>query len=170
MQDGLGFIHSENIRVLDYDSQPIITQQIELFEDSTNLNVAIILEGQLHRVVATHTLDSGLIWDQSAIWGMITIEPFENGPRWICSTAVPFDNNSNNPLYPLSGSLMPITFPAANVAQMECYFNPDLINLTNGVKFTTKIKGCTATPDVMKTTSPDDAPKTTTDGNDKTLA
>jgi len=25
---------------------------------------------------------------------------------------------------------------------IECYFDPNKINLSNGVKFTTKIKGC----------------------------
>lgn len=170
VQDNLGYVHEEDIRLFDYDSNPYLTNQIELYEDASNLNVGIVLEGQLHRVVATHTLISPLVWDTGNIWGMITIEPFEQNPRWICSTAVPFDNNTANPLYPLSGSLMNITFPAPNVARMECYFNPDLINLENGVKFTSKIKGCTTDEVIMKTTSPDDIQKTTTFGADKTLA
>jgi hypothetical protein len=165
-----GHNHIEDVKIFDYDSNPIVNQTIELYEDSSNLNVPIILEGQLHRVVTLHTLTGGLVWDPSNIWGQITVEPFEGQPRWICSTAVDYDNNTNNPLTPLSGSLINITYPAANIARLECYFNPDLLNLSNGVKFTTKIKGCTGDPEIGKTTAPDDIQKTTTDGSNKTLA
>jgi hypothetical protein len=170
VQEG-SYIHTESLEILDYDSEPLITQSIELYEDSTNTNVSIILEGQLHRVVATHTLGGSFIWNQTEIWGMITVEPQQNQPRWICSTAINWDNNTNNPIYPLSNALiMNITYPSLNIARMECYFNPDLINLQNGVKFTTKIKGCLSEAEVNKTTTPDNVQKTTTDNINKTTA
>jgi len=55
---------------------------------------------------------------------------------------------------------------------MECYFNPDLINLENGCKFTTKIKGCLQSDAIVlyKTTALDGIQKTTTNGDNKTLA
>ncbi len=137
--------------------------------DATNQVIAVVTEGQLMRVRATHTLLNNQAWNPDETWGMITVEPFETQPRSICSTVVPFDYNSNNPLTPLSGVLMDITYPLPNVAIMECYFNPDLINTDNGVKFTTKIKGCPEDAQLLKTTT-DGFIKTTTAGDGKTLA
>jgi hypothetical protein len=95
------------------------------------------------RVVATHELLDGSSWFNN-IWGQITVEPTESSPRWWCSTAVNFDGNLQNPLSPLSGLLMAITYPTPSIARMECFFDPSKINLQNGCKFTTKIKACTS--------------------------
>lgn len=141
-KEDLAYTFSDQIEIKNYDSDPLIKQQIELYIDSTNQNVDVVTEGMLMRVVAYHTILGGNIWEQSSVWGMITIEPKESAPRWICSTVVPFDNNSSNPLTPLTGLLCDITFPTFNVARLECYFDPNKVNLENGVKFTTKIKGC----------------------------
>ena len=107
------------------------------------------------RIKSTHTnlLEN---WDVSNIWGMITVESFESAPRWICSTVVPFDNDTANPLIPLSGLLITIVYLAPNVAVLECYFNPDLINISNGVKITAKIKAGRGgnPPNDQKLTSP----------------
>lgn len=136
----LDHIYSEDIVIKDYDSDPDINQTMTLQVVSTAQNVNVIVEGELHYVVATH-LTTG-VWDQSTVWGMITVEPKEGAPRWICSTIVPFDNNQANPLTPISGSFATLTFSAPNLAVITCYFDPSKINLTNGVKFTSKIKGC----------------------------
>jgi len=56
---------------------------------------------------------------------------------------VPYDGNTINPLTPETGLLMSITYPQPNVAVMECLFDTTKIVLSNGVKITTKIKGCT---------------------------
>ena len=71
----------------------------------------------------------------------------------------------------MSGSLINISYPTVNVAVMECFFDSTRINLENGVKFTTKIKGCNDSPVVVieKTTTFGDT-KTTTDGDIKTIA
>ena len=169
VREGLAYTHDENINIKDYDSNQFIDQNIELYVDSTNQNVGIVTEGQLMRVVGTHTLLNGQAWNPSDIWGMITVEPYEAERRWICSTIVNFDNNTSNPLFPLSGLLMAITYPAPNVARMECFFDPDLIDLSNGVKFTTKIKGCPGDGIQVKTMT-DGSIKTTTFATDKTLA
>lgn len=139
--NGLDHIYSENIVIKDYNSDANIHQTMTLQVVSTTQNVNVIVEGELHYVVATHLLAAG-DWDQSTVWGMITIEPTEGAPRWICSTIVPFDNDQANPLKPITGSFATLTFSAPNLAVITCYFDPNKINLSNGVKFTSKIKGC----------------------------
>lgn len=137
----LDYIYSEFIDIKDYDSDANINQTMTLQVVSTSQNVNVIVEGELHYVVATHLLATG-DWDQSTVWGMITVEPTESSPRWICSTTVAYDNNLANPLTPITGLYADLTFPAPNLAVITCYFNPNNVNLTNGVKFTSKIKGC----------------------------
>lgn len=139
--DGLDSEYSENIVIKDYDSDANINQTMQLEVVSTSQNVNVIVEGELHKVSALHTLVSGT-WNTSIVWGMITIEPTESAPRWICSTVIAHDNNLSNPLTPITGSLATLSFPNPNQALIECYFDPNKINLSNGVKFTSKIKGC----------------------------
>lgn len=169
IESGLSHDFTKNIVIKDYDSDKNIFQTIELFIDSTNQNVGIVTIGQLMRVVATHKLTDG-VWDQATVWGMITVEPKESIPRRILSTVIPFDNDLTNPLTPLSGLLMPITFPSPNVARMECYFNPDLINLDNGCKFTTKIKSCWAKEIIGQKVTTWDEPKFTNNNETKIIA
>ena len=139
--NGLDYIYTENIVIKNYNSDANIHQAMTLQVVSTAQNVGVVVEGELHYVVATHLLASGT-WDQSTVWGMITVEPTEAAPRWICSTIVPYDNNLANPLTPITGSFATLTFSAPNAAVITCYFNPNNVNLSNGVKFTSKIKGC----------------------------
>lgn len=139
VKNGLAFTHTNEFINKNYDSDPDIIQSIELFIDATNQNVGIVTEGQQMRVVATNELVFGA-WNQNRTWGMITIEPTESSPRFICSSILPFDNNQQNPLVPLNGVQMVISYPSPNIARMECFFDPEKINLLNGVKFTCKIK------------------------------
>jgi hypothetical protein len=143
VKENLAFIYTDTLRINDYDSDPNVLQTIELYIDATNQNVGVVVEGGLMRVVATHELLDGTNW-ASNVWGQITVEPTESSPRWWCSTAVNFDGNLQNPLSPLSGLLMAITYPTPSIARMECFFDPSKINLQNGCKFTTKIKACTS--------------------------
>jgi hypothetical protein len=97
------------------------------------------------KVIATHTLVDGSQWDYPNVWGMITCEPYEASQRYISSTVIDYDFDSNNPLTPLSGETKcKMTWTAPNVITLECLFNPNSINLDNGVSFTTKIKGCSS--------------------------
>lgn len=139
--NGLDYIYSENIVIKDYNSDSNIHQAMTLQVVSTAQNVNVVVEGELHYVVATHLLTTGT-WDQPTVWGMITIEPTEAAPRWICSTVIPFDNDQANPLTPITGLYATLSFSAPNLAVVSCYFDPSKINLSNGVKFTSKIKGC----------------------------
>lgn len=166
VKDGLAYVFEDTIIDKDYDSDPLIVQNIELYIDSTNTNVGIVTEGQLMRVIATHALINGQVWDDAETWGMITVEPTESNPRFISSTVIDYDYNPSNPLIPLVGeSKCKLTFPTPTLAKMECYFNPDLINLSNGVKFTTKIKGCSVETPTFKITTTDLQKLTTEDDN-----
>jgi len=168
LSDGiLSHPYRKKIQINPYDFEDNINSQIEIYRESTGQNVGIVIEGELMRVVATHEILNGQ-WFGSA-WGMITVEPKESAPRYICSSVLPFDNNLSNPLRPLDNMQMVITFLAPNVAKMECIFNPDLLNLSNGIKFTSKIKGCPEDPQLNKTMT-DGTIKTTTGGIEKTIS
>jgi hypothetical protein len=143
IKEGLLFFNNNVVVIKDYNSDPTIDQTIKLFVESTNQNVNVIVEGELMRVECTHTLNDGPFWVPHMQWGMITVEPTENSPRWWCSTAVPFDGNGLNPLTPLTGLLCDVSYPNFNQIKLTCFFEPSKINLQNGVKFTSKIKGCT---------------------------
>lgn len=142
LRDGVLWWHDYNVRIKDYDSDPTIDQSIQMYVDSTNQPVSVVVEGELMRIECIHTLNDGTFWTPN-VWGMITIEPSESSPRWWCSSVVPFDGNGLNPLTPLTGSLCDVTFPNFNQVKLTCFFDPSKINLQNGVKFTSKIKGCT---------------------------
>jgi hypothetical protein len=144
LRDGVLWWKDYDVQIKDYDSDPTIDQTIQLYVDSTNQPVNVIVEGGLMRVECLHTLNDGTFWTPN-VWGMITIEPTETSPRWWCSTAVPFDNNTLNPLTPITGSYCEMTFPNFNQVKLTCFFDPSKINLQNGVKFTSKIKGCSTT-------------------------
>ena len=172
IKDGLAYINSNVIRDLPYDSSTVIDQNIDLFIEATGQVVQVVAIGEMMRVVATHTINDGRAWDPNDTWGMITVEPTQSTPRHICSTVLPFDNDLSNPLRPIDNVQMVITYPSQNIAKMECFFDPDIINLSNGVKFTTKIKGCPTTLDTNGKRTTDGTLKTTTGLNSeiKTLA
>lgn len=170
IRDGLAYIFTDVVLDKGYDSEPEIYQTIELYIDSSNTNVGIVTEGQLMRVIGTHELINGFIWDDATVWGQITVEPTESNPRFISSTVINYDYNPSNPLTPLVGEVgCKLTFPTPTQAKLECYFNPDLINLSNGVKFTTKIKGCQVESPVFKVTTTN-LQKLTTDNDNKIIA
>ena len=161
----VNYQYTDFINIDDYNHDPNILQEIELYIDSTSQNVQVVTEGLLMRVVATHTFVDGSAWITDSVWGMITIEPQNSNPRWISSTAIDYDNNLSNPLFPLSGLRCDLTFPTPDVARLECFFDPDKIDLSNGVKFTSKIKGCND-GDVVKLMT-DGQQKLTTSGQTK---
>jgi hypothetical protein len=167
IKDGLAYIYDNAVTINNYDSDPEIDQEIELYRVSTGQNVQVVIDGEQHRVVATHTLTDGTGWDQLGTWGMITVEPTESSPRYIVSTVVPYDYNPSNPLSPISGLLVNIDYPSPNVAVMECYFDPTIMDLSNGVKFTTKIKGCASEEFLTQKITTDNVVKETTYGESK---
>jgi len=142
IEDGLARQYHKQITDRVYNADDNITTTIELIRETTGQIVNIMIDGEQMRVRSTHTLISG-DWEQAETWGMITIEPYESAPRQICSTVVPYDPSQANPLAPISGLFAELTFPAPNIAVIECFLNPNVINLQNGAKITAKIKGCT---------------------------
>lgn len=141
LRDGVLWWKDYNVRIKDYDSDPTIDQTIQLYVQSTNQPVNVIVEGELMRVECLHTLNDGTFWTPN-VWGMITIEPTESAPRYWCSSVVPYDGSALNPLTPVTGTLCSLTFPNFNQVKLTCLFDPTIVNLQNGVKFTSKIKGC----------------------------
>lgn len=152
------------------DNSGNLIQDIQLERISTGQIVGVVTEGEMMKVIGTHTLNDGSIWDYPNVWGMITVEPFEASQRWISSTVIDFDFDSNNPLTPLAGETKcKMTWTAPNVITLECLFNPDKINLSNGVSFTTKIKGCQDYENPYKLLT-DNQYKMMTDGQFKKLS
>ena len=141
VKDNEGYVFDDMIIVKDYDSEPNIFQTIDLYRVLDNSLLSVVIAGEMHKIIATHTNVALTPWGNKT-WGMITIEPTESSPRWLVSTIVDYDNNSANPLTPISGLLVTITYPQPHVAVMECLFDASKINIASGVKFTTKIKSC----------------------------
>ena len=166
---GLAFIHENTLIDNPYNNNADVTTTIELQRQSDNSVVTIIPEGEQLFIESTHVLTTGN-WDVQKIWGMITVEPKEGAPRWISSTIVAYDNNSNNPLTPISGLLCQISYISATTIKLKCKFDPNKLDTTNGVKITAKIKQvCDDIVEVNKITT-DDEDKLTTDDDEKILA
>ena len=163
VKDGLGYIHTNQFINNKYDHEPLILQTIQMIRDVNNNVVNVIPDGELMRIRATCVNLSGA-WDQNKVWGMLTIEPKEAEQRWICSSIVPYDNNSSNPLYPLATPYIQIVYPTPDTAILECYFNTQSIDMTNGVKVTCKIKeNCEEVGEQYKITTDDQEKNTTSD-------
>lgn len=168
IKSGLSFVYTDDIIIKDYDSDPNIFQEIELIRESTGQIVNAVIIGEVMRIRAKHTNLDMAFWDNPNVWTQITIEPTEGAPRYWCSSVVPFDGNTLNPLSPETGLLMPINYPQPYIAVSECLFDTSKLNLSNGVKISAKIKGCTMSSAKAKMTNAGpDTPagyKMTTDG------
>ena len=168
IKSGLSFVYTDDIIIKDYDSDPNIFQEIELIRESTGQIVNAVIIGEVMRIRAKHTNLDMAFWDNPNVWTQITIEPTEGAPRYWCSSVVPFDGNTLNPLSPETGVLMPINYPQPYIAISECLFDTNKINTSNGVKISAKIKGCTFSSAKAKMTNAGpDTPagfKMTTDG------
>jgi hypothetical protein len=154
IQDQLLYDHvDKDLKMKDYDSNERLKNWIELYIDSPSQLVDAVIENSMMRVVSYHEHVNGDIWELESAWGMITVEPTENSPRWWCSTHVDYDNNTLNPLKPLTGLLCSKSLVTPSIIKLECFFDPSKINLENGVKFTSKIKGCLSTGKKAKRTT-----------------
>jgi len=101
--------------------------------------ITMPLADQVTMVRATHTAPSGFIMDALRTWGEITVEPKENAPRWLTSSV--YDNGSvtGNPFQPLAGQTKCKLTIAGSVAILETLIDPTVLNLSNGLKFTSEI-------------------------------
>jgi hypothetical protein len=167
--NGLSFKHSNTIEINNYNADANITTSINLRRTTDNTVVGFIPQGEEVIIESVHELVSGA-WDIQKIWGQITVEPKEGAQRWMLSSIVDFDNNTNNPLAPISGSLLNLVYIFPNIIKFSCKFDAGKIDTSNGVKITAKIKeGLTNIVLVNKITN-DEEDKITTDNETKILA
>lgn len=152
-----------------YNNDALILSSIEYIRESDGAVVTSLLDNEIMRIKATHeSLYGG--WSPDT-WGMITIEPWENSGRWISSTAIDYDGNVQNPLYPITGNRATLTL-SGNIATVECLLDTSKLSGTD-YKLTAKIKDLgEPKPIRFKTISPDDSANKTTSADDqyKTLA
>ncbi len=168
IQDGLAFTNSEEVAIVDYDSDAQVVSTLQYIREYDSSVVSSLIYGEIMRIKSKHINLLGS-WNPET-WGMITDEPKESQPRVISSTVIDYDNNSNNPLYPLPGETKAKLTLAADIAYIECLC--DTLKLTGmNQSFTAKIKDPEPVkPPFYKTTAPDDVNKTTTFGDFKTVA
>jgi len=128
--------------VYDYDEIHTDTNQewngttsIEYFINSTGEQKSALIDGQIMRVKVT--VDNINTTINAKIWGQMTIEPFENSPRWVCSTNYAHDNNTNSPFLPLAGqSGLKKTFISAFQQTFEMLIDTTkLPNVLNKISF-----------------------------------
>jgi hypothetical protein len=161
--DNLAYTFDDDLTIKYYDSAKEIYQYIDVYRVSTGQLVNVLVTGEMHRVDTYHELLNGQVWDGN-VWGQITIEPTESAPRWLISTIVPHDFNPANPFTPISGNYAELTFLSPTLIKISAYFNANNIDLTNGAKFTTKIKGCSVIKEIVgKITTYGDIKETTND-------
>ena len=137
--NGLNFEHSNTLAINNYDANDDVDTTIILKKASDNSVVTFIPKNEPLIIETTHVLNTGG-WDLQKIWGQITIEPFENSPRWMLSSIIDFDNNINNPLRPISGTLLNLEFIFPNIIKFSCNFDSSKIPTVKNVKITAKIK------------------------------
>lgn len=169
IQDGLAFTHSDEVAILGYNAKSQVVSSIQYIRELDSSVVTSLIDGEIMRIKSKHINLLGS-WN-STTWGMLTVEPKEGHPRYISSTVIDFDNNSNNPLYPIPGQTKAKLTLAADTAYIECLCDTNKLTGMNQ-SFTAKIKDPDAPlPPNFKTTAPDDTNKTTSsDNTTKTVA
>jgi hypothetical protein len=116
------------IPIRNYDDAEI-QYTIEFFKlDNTALTTPI---DDIVRVKITHE-KSGV----TTSWGTITVEPFENSPRWLISTEYN-QTDPSYPLQPLSGETKLKQTISTDDVVFECLFDGRLFNK---VKFTSRLQ------------------------------
>jgi hypothetical protein len=117
--------------ILDYDAGNVTT--VHEYWRPNGVQVSALVDGELMTIKAIHTSATAI--NPSSVWGQITVETFEGGPRWVTSTVLGPDGNPNNPLGPVSISVVGLT------TTLECTLDTNLIDITNGVSIGSRIFG-----------------------------
>lgn len=141
IQDGFLYDYVNDFNNYEYNNSEFITSEINLLAiDESPLSV--IPAGDQIIIESLHETQTGEPWDTENTWAMITVEPYESAQRWIASSVINFDSNTSNPLSAITGTKATLDFLSADkIARLRCYFDSNKINLSNGVKFTAKVKG-----------------------------
>lgn len=96
------------------------------------------VQGEIIKVICTHTPDS-MTLGAINVWGNITIEPTESNPRYLISSWIDHGTWLANPLQPLDGeTTINVTDNLTNIV-FECLFDSSKLNVSNGIKFTSRI-------------------------------
>lgn len=135
------------------------TSTIQLFDETETTEYKILQENKKMLIKATHVFPSNY---SDFPWGMITIEPKENSPRYIMSTEIDKTQVNN----PLTGIANPkrcdIQFLTADTIVLRCYVDTNLLN-GNDFCITSKIS-----EDGKLNNNPEDV-KITEAGEDKLI-
>ena len=167
--NGLNFEHSNTLAINNYDANDDVDTTIVLRKASDNSVVTFIPKNEPLIIETTHVLNSG-VWDLQKIWGQITVEPFENSPRWMLSSIIDFDNNINNPLRPISGLLLDFDLISTNIIKFSCNFDSSKLSTVKNVKITAKIKQGDDDIVIVSKETTDNIDKETTDNELKILS
>lgn len=125
----VAFYWGSNMLLQDYDDSAEITTIIKYY-DSSDVEQTSLVQGQLMRIEALHTLTAGA-WDVGNVWGWIAFRPFESEPARRISTVWDW-TSQNTPLKPLTTETKAkLTYPSPDVAKVECLLDTTLINANN---------------------------------------
>lgn len=143
VKDGIAYFWVNNIDIDDYDSEAAITSQDVVYIDDQGVIQTVLVSGQDMIARADHVLSSGN-WDQATTKGWISERGFEDEPNKRISTEWDWTSQSN-PLKPKAGqTAAELTFPAPNIARVECLISTNLVDVDNAT-FVSRIKS-PATP------------------------
>lgn len=126
-------------RVKNYNNDLNVDCSIS-FERMDGTSVTNPLIGEITKVKVLWT---GLSFLFAFDWATMFVEPFESQQAYLISSIYPQGSNPLNPLIPLNGSgdLLLVTQISPTSYLMECLFDPNRINVTNGVSFSPRIDG-----------------------------
>lgn len=139
-----------------YDETGVFTSTIQLFDADTNAVLTSMVLGKKIKVKATHIYNKIFEYDG---WGDIMIETTESNPSWLLSSIVPHQTNTQNPLYPITGTTATYTIVNATTRTIECYLDTSKLV---GSSFTISSKICDEDIVIIQETF-----KITEDGVDK---
>jgi hypothetical protein len=130
--DDVEFIRRKSLPFSYYNTEPLIDTTIELYR-SDNTLVTAIFDNEIMTIKAVH---EHLTVVGSDYWGQITIEETETSPRYLLSTEIDYDYNTNSPITPITGLRLTST-NIANITTFSCLL--DASKCPDNVKITSKI-------------------------------
>ena len=117
----------KNISIKDYDDSSVVST-ISLFDYATMSVLNTLKEGKQILIRATHVAPTAWLTD---IYGQITIEPKESSPRWVMSTEIDTNTDSNNPLYGITDNKLTTSGIGTNTIIFECLLDMTKVTSAN---------------------------------------
>jgi hypothetical protein len=140
----------------EYNETGVFTSTIQIYDADTNTELTSMIIGKKIKIKATHVYNINFI---NTGWGDIMIETTESNPSWLLSSVVPHQTNTQNPLYPITGTTATYTTVNATTRTIECYLDTSKLV---GTSFTISSKICDEAIVIVQETF-----KITEDGVDK---